>query len=405
MKAKKLLRWVGIALFAILAVLFVGFLVIQIRGIPKYPIERVELKVEVTPERVLRGKKWATMLCAECHQDAVTMQLTGKLLADSPPEFGPIYSQNITKHEEKGIGKWTDGELAFFLRTGIKRDGQYVPPWMPKLAHLSEEDLLSIIAFLRSDDPLVAPADVDDKRSEPSFLTKFLCTVAFKPLPYPKQKIETPSTGDKLAYGKYLANSLECYACHSKDFKTLKEPPEASEGYLGGGTMMLDWGGKKIYTPNITMDEASGIGKWTDAQFRRAVRDGFRPDDSLLLFPMPKYVELTDDELNSMYAYFKTAPKLSNQRPRAEYEAPSGLKGGQAVYYKYRCDSCHGDTGLGVCDLRQAGKKFPNTELMSAFIKKPTTVVPGSHMPAWDGVIKEEEYGPLTEYLKSLGAK
>ena len=371
---KKIVRWVLVGLGVVATVLLVGFLYVEIRGIPKYPTERVELKIEVTPERVARGKKWAGMLCAECHMDPVTRRLTGRHMTDAPPEFGPIYSKNITQHPEKGIGKWTDGELAYLIRTGLRKDGQYVPPPMPKLGALADEDLASIIAFLRSDDPSVAAADVDDPDSQPSFLTKFLCYVAFKPKTYPKAPIVAPSTGDKLAYGKYLADNLECYQCHSKDFKTNKTPPETSDGYMAGGNMLLDLGGRKIYSPNITMDEASGIGKWNDGQFRRAVAQGFRPDDSLVLYPMPKYVELTEDELNSMYAYLKTVPKITNHRPPAETQPRSDLSGGEAIYYKYRCDSCHGETGLGVCDLRQGLKKFPTSELIG---KPPSFNSPG----------------------------
>src|SRR5262249_61853354 len=107
------------------------------------------------------------------------------------------------------------------------------------------------------------------------------------------------------------------------------------------------------------MDDATGIGKWNDAQFRRAMTDGFRPDDSLILYPMPKTPELDEDELNSMYAYLKTVPKISNTRKPGEYEAPTGTSGGKATYYKYRGDSCHGDTGVGSCDLRKANEKDP----------------------------------------------
>src|SRR5262249_22243601 len=130
---KKVLKRVGIGVLVLAVLAFVGFVVIEIRGIPRYPVERVELKVEVTPEKVARGKRWLTLLCAECHADATTQRLTGKLLTDAPPEFGTVYSKNITKHPEKGIGKWTDGELAYLMRTGLRKDGQYVPPPMPKL--------------------------------------------------------------------------------------------------------------------------------------------------------------------------------------------------------------------------------------------------------------------------------
>jgi mono/diheme cytochrome c family protein len=402
---KKALKWVLRGLGALLALLFLGFIVIEIRGIPRYPTERVELKVEVTPERVARGKRWVTMLCAECHGDPTTHALTGRALLEMPAEFGLVYSKNITRHPEKGIGRWTDGEIAYLLRTGLRKDGQYVPPPMPKLEGLADDDLEAIVAFLRSDDDIVAAADVDDKESEPSFLAKLLCNVAFKPKAYPKARIPAPSSGDVLETGKYLVRNLQCYGCHSRDFRTNRLPMETSDGFLGGGNRLQDWSGKAIYSPNITMDEATGIGKWNDTAFRRAIHDGFRPDDSPILYPMPKLPELSDDEVNAIYAYLKSVPKLENRRPPAEAEPPSGLTGGKAIYYKYRCDSCHGDAGIGACDLRDATQKFPTAELLTAFLQDPRSVVPNSHMPPWKGVIKDDEFAPLAEYVGSLGKK
>src|SRR5262249_13171483 len=137
---RKVLKGVGMVVGGLLVLAFVAFLAIEIRGVPKYPTERVELKVDTSPERVARGKKWATMLCAECHADPTTQKLTGKRLLDAPKSFGVVYSKNITKDPIKGIGKWTDGELAYLIRTGLRKDGQYVPPPMPKFEYLADED-------------------------------------------------------------------------------------------------------------------------------------------------------------------------------------------------------------------------------------------------------------------------
>lgn len=70
---------------------------------------------------------------------------------------GKIYSQNITQDSTYGIGNWTDAELLYLLRTGIKKDGQYIPPYMAKLTVTSDQDINAIISFLRSDDPWWLP--------------------------------------------------------------------------------------------------------------------------------------------------------------------------------------------------------------------------------------------------------
>jgi mono/diheme cytochrome c family protein len=227
---KKALKIVA-ALVALLLLAAGGFaLYVQQTGIPHYPVQKVDLHVEVTPERIARGRKIASMLCAECHLDPKTKQLTGQKMEDMPPQFGVAYSLNITQDRDKGIGAWTDGEIAYLLRTGIARDGRYTPPWMVKLPRASDEEIASIIAFLRSADPMVQPSAIEDHPSSPTFFAKFLTHVAFKPFPYPTQPIPDPPAGDRLALGKHLAlDVVNCFSCHSADFATNDDgPPERS---------------------------------------------------------------------------------------------------------------------------------------------------------------------------------
>src|SRR5262245_33091247 len=107
---KKIFKLLGIALLVIVLAAAGAALYIQARGIPHYAVQTIDLKVESTPERVERGRKIASMLCAACHLDPTTGRLTGKRMADMPPQFGEAFSLNITRHPEKGIGRWTDGE-------------------------------------------------------------------------------------------------------------------------------------------------------------------------------------------------------------------------------------------------------------------------------------------------------
>ena len=216
MKILKVLAGI-VGLIALAAGGFATF--VATRSMPHYPSEKIDLKVVSSPDRVARGKKLASMLCAGCHANPATGRLTGSdMHIDNP--FGRVYSFNITQHPTAGIGAWSDGEIAFLLRTGIARDGRYTPPWMAKLPHLSDEDLASVISFLHSDDPSVQPSDIASIPSQPSFFSKFLTTVAFKPLPYPKAPIPQPGT-DPVALGRYLAVNLDCYTCHSEDFSKL----------------------------------------------------------------------------------------------------------------------------------------------------------------------------------------
>lgn len=295
-----------------------GAAYINFTGIPKYKTKDLDYKVTVTPQKVERGKKLASMLCVFCHLNPTTGTLTGKQLPEAPKEFGRIFSQNITQDSAYGIGRWTDSELLYLLRTGIKRDGQYSPPYMAKLGHMADEDVEAIIAFLHSDDPLVAATATPDVPCEPSFLTKFLCRVAFKPLPYPEKKIEMPDTNNPIALGKYLTFNLDCYTCHSADFKTLNSlVPEHSGGYLGGGNKPLDMEGNEMLTPNITPDKETGIGNWTEDKFVRALKYGLIEGEPALRYPMTPFLQLTDKEAKAIFAYLQTVPPIKNKVPRS----------------------------------------------------------------------------------------
>jgi len=401
---RKALKILGFTLLAVVLLLGGAAAYVAVSGLPHYAPGTVQLTVDVTPERVARGRRTAEMLCVACHMDVDTGKLSGHRMPDLPPQFGVAYSANITQDKETGIGGWTDGEIAYLLRTGIKRDGSYAPPWMVKLPNLADEDLKDVIAFLRSDDPLVAPVQHKQPPSEPSFLTKFLSRVAFKPLPLPQQPIPRPEPSDPVAVGRYLVDAhAQCFSCHSADFAKVDDlHPERSAGYLGGGNAMPDLSGRKVLTANLTFDETTGIGKWSEDDFVRALRFGVRPDHSVLIYPMVPYPELTDAEVRAIHAYLRTAPKIQNAVPRPAPQQVAGMDAGRAAFYRYNCNSCHGDTGLGMFDLRKGATDFPTDEALIAYIRHPEQFKPGVKMPTWDGVIAEEDYAPLAAYARKL---
>ncbi len=306
-------------LILLLIILAGGFaLFIEIRGIPKYTVEKIDFPdVQVTPERVLQGEKIASVQCIVCHRGS-DGKLSGRLLHELPSDFGEIHSANITQSKEHGIGKWKDADIAYLLRTGCKPDGQYLPAYMPKFPHLSDEDLRSVIAFLHSDRPYVQASEIAKVPSQPSFITKFLCLVAFKKIPYPAAQIVEPDSNNLVQLGKYLVTGrYDCYPCHSKDFKTMNmEFPEKSEGYLGGGNKMITLEKKERFTANITPDEKTGIGRWTEEDLATALRKSKNKDGKTLREPMLPYTGLTDLEVKAIWKYLQTVPAICNQVDR-----------------------------------------------------------------------------------------
>ncbi|HLP19679.1 MAG TPA: cytochrome c [Chitinophagales bacterium] len=148
-------------LLIVVVVAVVGFVsFIQVRGIPKYEVDKIDFpQVETDSNLVANGRKIAAVQCVVCHRNS-DGKLSGRLLNELPPDFGEIHSANITQSKEHGIGNWTDAQIAYLLRTGVKPDGQYLPVYMPKFPHMSEYDLKSVIAFLRSEDGCVQATEI-----------------------------------------------------------------------------------------------------------------------------------------------------------------------------------------------------------------------------------------------------
>lgn len=326
---KRIFKILAYAMGTVILLVGAFALYIQIKGIPKYPVEMPEairnMKVPVDSVRIAEGKRIGSMLCRECHYSPETQKMTGTFRADIK-DLGDIYSLNITQDGTHGIGNWTDGELYYFLRTGIRpQTGQYVPPFMPRFSRMSDEDLKSVIAWLRSPDPIVAPDTREYPPNQYTFFIKALANTMFGPLPLPENPILEPDTTDKVALGKYVANGMiGCYACHSGDITELNEfEPEKTGGFFGGGGIMLDETGEtEIPVANITMDKETGIGNWTEQQFDDAVRFGKKPQGGLLHYPMTPHAALTETEVKAIFAYLKTVPVIKNKVNRFQETTP-----------------------------------------------------------------------------------
>ncbi len=316
-KLLKILAWI-IGILVVVVLIFVSF--IHFRGIPSYDVEEISIEVNPTPEKLARGEVLVSTLCAGCHLNTETGVLSGKEMADAPGEFGMIYAPNITRDKEHGIGNWTDAQIAYLLRTGIKPDGAYAPPWMAKLPHLSDYDMESVLIFLRSDHRMVNPANVPDKETEPSFLSKFLANIAFFPYPYPESPIPPPDTTNKVEWGRYMVYNLECFSCHSASYETNDYMnPENSVGYLAGGNKPLDLEGNVIVTQNITSHKEFGIGRMTEGQFVELLKYGKKEGEPAMRYPMLPYSRISDNEAKAIYAYLMTTTPSENNVPRSPF--------------------------------------------------------------------------------------
>jgi mono/diheme cytochrome c family protein len=135
-----------------------------------------------------------------------------------------------------------------------------------------------------------------------------------KPMPF-YRSVPEPDTTNPVKWGEYVAlYRVECYTCHSADFTTDDFIyPEKSKGFFGGGNKFELPDGSVIYSRNLTMDEETGIGKWSEEDFIKAVKTGIVPNGPGVRPPMKPYVYLSDGEIKAVHAYLKTIPKISNK--------------------------------------------------------------------------------------------
>ena len=124
-----------------------------------------------------------------------------------------------------------------------------------------------------------------------------------------------------LERGKYLMEGVVgCGNCHMA--RGDKGQPLPEKGLSGG--MVFDEPPFKAVAANITPDPQTGIGKWTDAQLALAIREGVRPDKSVIGPPMPVpfYRYLSDDDLAAIIAYMRAQPAVKIAQPKSKYNIP-----------------------------------------------------------------------------------
>jgi cytochrome c553 len=123
-----------------------------------------------------------------------------------------------------------------------------------------------------------------------------------------------------LERGAYLVNGIvACGNCH-----TPQTPQGPAQGKEFAGTIIADTPEFTAFAPNITPDKATGIGSWSKTQLIRAIRDGVRPDGSLIGPPMPfsMYRHLSDRDVEAIATYVMQVPAVANAVPKSEYRIP-----------------------------------------------------------------------------------
>ena len=147
-----------------------------------------------------------------------------------------------------------------------------------------------------------------------------------KPAMAPPRDIKVSMAPDRIARGKYLFEVVgNCNDCHSqRDFSRFNGPVVAS-GKGRGWEFPEELGlPGRLVAPNITPDAETGIGKWTDGEKIRAIREGVDKDGRALfpMMPYPSFAKMSDEDVESLVAYLNTLAPVRHSLPKTEIKFP-----------------------------------------------------------------------------------
>ncbi len=119
--------------------------------------------------------------------------------------------------------------------------------------------------------------------------------------------------------GAYLAAVADCAACHTD---------KKNKGPLYAGGRALDTPFGTFYGPNITPDADTGIGKWSEGDFHRAMREGKDEHGRFMfpVFPFTSFTGMSDQDISDLYAYLMSRKPVKHEVPAHQVKFPLGWR-------------------------------------------------------------------------------
>jgi Cytochrome c len=314
---------VGFSLVGLLAIVVVGitatigwrpFIGPKTRPLTNRTFER-------TPERLQRGKYLAEAVagCVYCHSEhdwtkpdvaipAGREYAGGEFILAGLP--GRLVAPNLTPDPETGLGRWTDDAIARAIREGVDKDGNTLFPLMPYASYhnMPDEDLASVVVYLRSLPPVrnVLPATAI------IFPVRYLIRTVPQPVTAP---VTPPDVSTPEKRGAFLVEMVGCADCHTPVHSSNNQPI-AGMDFAGGQIFEGPWG--RVASANITPDP-SGIPYYDAQLFVQAMRTGLvRTRQLNPIMPWPFLRNMTDQDLNDIFAYLKTLRPVQHRVDNAE---------------------------------------------------------------------------------------
>ena len=241
---------------------------------------------------VHRGEHLVTsrLGCNGCHGD----DFGGKVLVDVPI-VGTWAAPNLTLGNGGVTAGFSANDWDLAVRHGIKHTGTSSSMPCADFTTVADHELSDVVAYIRSRPPVdrsvpslrLGPVFALVLANDPKALAAFVIDHA-RP-----HAVEPPEEAVTLGFGEHLVQG--CRGCHRAN--------------LSGGKVTGD--PNMPFVRNITPD-TSGIGRWTQADFVRAMREGRRPDGGAIdpAMPWKTFRNMDDTELAALWGYLRATPPL-----------------------------------------------------------------------------------------------
>ncbi len=231
--------------------------------------------------------------------------------------FGTVYSTNISSDKQTGIGDWSDEQMITAIRLGRRPNGERILPIHPFMSFngMVADDLKALVAFLRSVPPVSrhnTPRKITVPMFESVFLPAWLMTFATKETPPPA----APVSG--VARGEYLVRAVvHCGQCHTS--RSALTMALDNSRFLAGNQKKTGPEGQAA--PNITPDQDTGIGSWTEEQIVTYLGTGNRPDGDVagglmgenIQGTLAGFKDMSKADLQAIARYLKSIPAVKNK--------------------------------------------------------------------------------------------
>lgn len=317
---KKLLKIIGWVLGIVVLLIAAGLGYLFMRYPDVGPVR--EITATATPERIARGEYLAkhVSVCIDCHSERDWTYFSGPIVPGTEGKGGEkfdeslgfpgaIYAHNITP---AALGSQSDGVLYRAITSGVDKSGKAMFPIMPypNFNKMSEEDVLSVIAYIRTLKPI--------ENDPPATVLRAPMNLIVRTIPMMRTPQPEPDTSNTYEYGKYLVTIANCSNCHTQQ---VQGKPVAGMEFAGGFQFPFPTGAI-VRSANITPDEETGIGAWSESDFVGRFKfydnaDGLTLSPEAVgynsVMPWTMYAGMKENDLSAIYKYLRTVKPVKNK--------------------------------------------------------------------------------------------